>query len=81
MAGRTVTQQTTPIKTPFAITIPRSRPRAKVITHSARKPATVVTELPATDLNVLAIAWPIGRSLSSGKRFLFSSKLFSRKME
>ena len=71
--GRTVTQQTTPISTPFAITIPRSRPSAKVITHRATNPATVVTELPATDLNVLAIACPMARSFSPGNRFLFSS--------
>ena len=68
-----VTQQITPIITPFAITIPRSRPRAKVITQSATKPATVVTELPATDLKVFAMACPMARSFSPGKRFLFSS--------
>ena len=71
--GKTVTQQITPINTPFAITIPRSRPSANVITHNATNPATVVTELPATDLNVLEIACPMARSFSPGKRFLFSS--------
>ena len=72
-AGRIVTQQITPITTPFAITIPRSRPSANVITQSAMNPATVVTELPTTDLNVLAIACPIALSFSPGNLFLFSS--------
>ena len=80
IAGRTVTQQITPITTPFAITIPMSRPSAKVITHSARKPAIVVTELPATDLNVSAIACAIARSFGI-IFFLYASKEFRRKME
>ena len=73
IAGRTVTQQITPITTPFALTIPRSRPSANVIKHSAINPATVVIELPITDLNVALIAWAMARSLSPSKRFLFSS--------
>ena len=56
IAGRTVTQQITPITTHFALTIPRSRPSANVIKQSAAKPAIVVTELPTIDLKVLAIA-------------------------
>ena len=71
--GRIVTQQSTPMITPFAITIPRSRPSANVITQRATNPATVVTELPTMDLNVLEIACPIARFLSPGKRRLFSS--------
>ena len=54
--GNTVTQQITPITTPLIITIPRSRPSSKVMKINAAKPATVVTELPATEINVLAMA-------------------------
>ena len=68
-----VTQQITPMMTPFPITIPRSRPSAKVMIQSAENPATVVTELPTTDLNVFAMACPMARSFSPGKRSLFSS--------
>ena len=55
-AGRIVTQEITPHTTPFAITIPRSRPSVNVMKHIARKPATVVNELPTTEVTVLAIA-------------------------
>ena len=51
-AGRTVTQQITPITTPFALTIPRSRPSANVIKQSAAKPAIVVTDEEVIDVNV-----------------------------
>ena len=54
--GNTVTQQITPITTPLIITIPRSRPSSKVMKINAAKPAIVVTELPATEINVLEIA-------------------------
>ena len=47
-AGSTVTQPKTPKMTPLAITMPRSRPRVKLIKHRAMKPATVVMELPMT---------------------------------
>ena len=54
--GSIVTQEITPMKTPFAITIPRSRPRVKLMKQSAMKPAIVVIELPTTELIVLLIA-------------------------
>ena len=50
--GRMVTHPITPSTTPFAITIPRSRPSVKLMKHSAIKPATVVMELPSTEANV-----------------------------
>ena len=70
--GSKVIQTITPMITPFAITIPRSRPKANVIKHNAANPATVVMELPTTDLNVLLIACAIARSLSLSKRTLFA---------
>lgn len=39
-----MTQLITPKTTPFAITIPKSRPSVKLIKHNAINPATVVTE-------------------------------------
>ena len=62
--GSTVTQQITPRTTPFAITIPRSRPRVKLMNISATKPATVVMELPTTDESVSFIAAAIAAFLS-----------------
>lgn len=56
IAGSRVTQQITPMITPFAITIPRFLPSANVIRHRAAKPATVVMELDTMDLKVLDIA-------------------------
>ena len=64
MAGKTVTQQITPMTTPFDMTIPRSLPRAKVMAQSAIKPATVVTELPTMERNVLEMASPMALFLS-----------------
>ena len=52
--GSTVTQQITPSTTPFAITIPRSKPRVKVMKQSAIKPAIVVRDEPATEVIVAA---------------------------
>ena len=54
----------TPRTTPFAMTIPRSIPSVKLMKHSATKPATVVMELPTTDVIVLEIACAIARFLS-----------------
>ena len=59
MDGSTVTQQITPNTTPFVITIPRSRPKVKLMKHRAINPAIVVIELPTTDLIVAAIAFAI----------------------
>ena len=73
MAGRTVTQQRTPIRTPLDMTMPISRPSAKVMTQRARKPAMVVTELPMMDRKVSEMAFPMAFSLSSGMCLLFSS--------
>ena len=64
IAGRTVTQLRTPSKTPFAMTIPKSLPRVKVIKQSAIKPATVVIELPSTEVTVSLIATAIASLLS-----------------
>ena len=63
-AGSTVTQHKTPMSTPFAMTRPRSRPKVKVIKHSAAKPATVVVELPTTDRSVSLIAAAMASLLS-----------------
>ena len=68
MDGRSVTQLITPKITPFAITMPRSFPRVKLIKQRAMNPATVVIELPTTEEKVLDMACAIARSLSSGKR-------------
>ena len=54
--GRTGTQDSTPSRTPFAITMPRSRPSVNDMKHRARKPAIVVMELPTTDVSVALIA-------------------------
>ena len=71
--GSRVTQHITPITTPFAMTIPKSLPKVKVIQHRAANPAIVVTELPTMDLKVFEIACPMALFLSPGKRSLFSS--------
>ena len=54
----------TPKTTPLAMTRPKSRPKVNVMKHNARKPATVVTELPTTDVMVLEMAWAMARFLS-----------------
>ena len=59
--------------TPFAITIPKLAPNANVIKHNAKNPATVVTELPVIDLNVLEIACAMARSLSFSNLILLLS--------
>ena len=64
IAGRIVTQPKTPSSTPFAITIPKSLPSVKVIKHSAMNPATVVIELPSTEVTVSFIATAIASLLS-----------------
>ena len=46
-AGKIVTVERTPIKTPLAITIPISEPNVSCIVHKAKNPAIVVSELPA----------------------------------
>ena len=65
MAGSTVTQPSTPSSTPFAMTMPRSRPSVKVMKQSAIKPATVVTELPMTEAKVSLMASAIASSWSA----------------
>ena len=64
IAGNTVTTETTPKNTPFAITIPISFPSVKFILHNAKNPAIVVSELPTTDTKVFDIACAIASSLS-----------------
>jgi len=66
MEGRIVTQPITPITTPFAITIPRSKPSVNVMKHSAINPATVVMEEPTTEVMVFPIATAIALLWSSG---------------
>ena len=66
--GRIVTHPITPKTTPFAITIPRSFPRVKLIKHSAINPATVVMELLTTEVIVLEIACAMARFLSPSNR-------------
>ena len=56
IAGKIVTTQITPNRTPFAITKPISLPKVKFILHKAKKPAIVVNELPTTETKVLLIA-------------------------
>ena len=51
-AGRVVTHPITPRITPFAMTMPRSMPRVKVMKHRAMNPAMVVMELPMTEVKV-----------------------------
>ena len=62
----------TPNTTPFAMTIPRSRPRAKLMKQSAINPATVVIDEPTTEVSVFPIATAIA-SLWSPGFFSFSS--------
>ena len=64
MAGRIVTQLTTPSTTPLAMTIPMSRPRVKLMKHRAINPATVVTDEPIIEVNVSAMACTMASSLS-----------------
>ena len=61
--GKIVIAQISPIKTPFAITIPMSFPNANLILHNAKNPAIVVIELPTTDTIVFPIAMLIASSL------------------
>ena len=66
IAGSTVMQAITPQTTPFAMTMPRSRPSVKLMKHIARNPATVVRELLTTELTVIEIACAMAAFLSSG---------------
>lgn len=43
-AGRMTTVQMTPSATPFAMTMPMSRPSVRRMAHRARKPAMVVSD-------------------------------------
>jgi len=67
--GSTVTQPSTPRRTPFAITIPRSRPSVKDIKQSAIKPAIVVIELPTTLARVSFMATAMASFWSSNFSF------------
>ena len=60
--GSIVTLAITPNTTPFAITIPRSRPIVYVMKQSARNPAIVVAELPVTETSVASMASAIASS-------------------
>ena len=79
--GSTVTQESTPKITPFAMTRPISSPRVKLIKQRAIKPATVVMELPSTETRVFEMACAIALLLSPGNLCWFSLKEFQRKME
>ena len=63
--GNTVTHPNTPNTTPFAITTPKSNPSVKLIKHKATKPATVVIELPTTEVIVFDTACAIALLWSS----------------
>ena len=63
-AGRTVTQPMTPSRTPFAMTMPKSRPMVKDMKHREINPATVVMELPTTLVSVFWIATAMASLLS-----------------
>ena len=63
-AGKIVTTLIIPNSTPFAITNPMSFPRVRLILHSAKNPAIVVSELPSTAENVFCIDFAIAFSLS-----------------
>ena len=63
-----VTQAITPKITPLAITTPRSSPKVKLMKHNAINPATVVMELPTTEVMVFDIACAMARFLSPGNR-------------
>ena len=79
-AGRKVTTVITPRITPFAMTRPMSLPSVKLMKHSARKPKTVVSELPMREVKVESIAAAIA-SLFVSWRFFSSSNLSMRKTE
>ncbi len=48
----------------LAITTPRSSPKVKLMKHNAINPATVVMELPTTEVMVFEIACAMARFLS-----------------
>ena len=62
MDGRTNTTVNMPKATPFAITKPISKPSLRCMKHSARKPKTVVSELPAKAAKLLVTAAAIASS-------------------
>ena len=57
MDGRIVTQEMTPIRTPFAMTMPISSPSVKLMKQSAMNPAIVVMELPTIEEKVATMAF------------------------
>jgi len=61
-----VTHPMTPKTTPLAITIPRSKPKVKLMKHSAINPATVVMEEPTTLVRVFPIATAMASLLLVG---------------
>ena len=80
IAGRTTTTLATPSTTPFDMTIPISRPSVKLMKQRARKPKTVVSELPASEMKVFDIALDIASFfpfLSDLSTFLSSSSYLS----
>ena len=79
--GNIVTVHNTPMTTPFAITIPISRPNPNSITHKAKNPANVVVELPNTDVTVFLIAFAMAVLLSSGDNSFSSSYLCNKNIE
>ena len=61
--------QTTPRATPFAMTMPMSRPRVRRMVHRARKPAMVVMLEAVTEEKVFTMAVAIACSLSELRCF------------
>ena len=78
--GRKVTTVITPRITPFAMTRPISLPSVKLMKHSARKPKTVVSELPIRERKVESIAAAMASFFVSWC-FFSSSNLSIRKTE
>ena len=69
--GRIRMTQAIPITTPFAMTMPMSRPMVKRIAQRARKPAMVVSELPERETKADEMAFAMASCLFD--RFSFSS--------
>ena len=76
--GKIVSVHITPSNTPLAITSPKSLPNVNVIVHRTRKPAIVVRELPATEVNVSSMALLIASSLVLYWFFLFSYEWYKK---
>ena len=68
-AGRMTTVQMTPSATPFAMTMPMSRPSVRRMAHRARKPAMVVSDEAEIEVMVLQMALTMASSLEERSSF------------